>query len=312
MNERKGLIRSISSSAPARFIARGSKKVFIPGFHGFSLYKVWSYLMGQLRKTSIIERASGISFNIFMAIPPTLIFLFTLIPYLPISKGFIRQLFALIRDVVPGEKNNSIIINFLNDFIKKPRTGLLSFGLLVAIFFSSNAMMGILRSFDKDYSGFIHRRNWQRRKIALKLTSITYLLVFLCILLLMAQAAVLKWAGVHNESIRTVISTVRWLFIFALTFYIVAFIYRHGPSITKKWPLVTAGAVFATTLMIIATALVSFWANNFNTYNKLYGSISAVFILMSLIYVNALAILIGFELNVTITHLQEAKEMDRR
>jgi membrane protein len=62
--------------------------------------------------------------------------------------------------------------------------------------------------------------------------------------------------------------------------------------------------VFATSLMILATVLVGVWVNNFNNYNKIYGSISAVFILMSLIYVNALVILIDFELNVTLASLK--------
>src|SRR6476620_2862027 len=82
------------------------------------------------------------------------------------------------------------------------------------------------------------------------------------------------------------------------------FIYRHGPSLTQKWPFVTPGSVFATTLLLFATLLVSFWVNNFSNYNKVYGSIGAVFILMSLIYVYALVVLIGFELNVTITSLR--------
>src|SRR5215216_2379328 len=140
MTFRTHIKRRIASSGPGRSIVNGSKRIYLPGFSGFSLYDVWPSFIQQLRKTSMVERASGISFNIVMAIPPTLIFIFTLIPYLPISRQFINQLFILIRDVVPGEKNNSVIINFLRDFIDKPRNELLSFGLLLAIFFSSNAM----------------------------------------------------------------------------------------------------------------------------------------------------------------------------
>jgi membrane protein len=95
-------------------------------------------------------------------------------------------------------------------------------------------------------------------------------------------------------------------------FFIVSFIYRHGVAVTKRWPFLTPGAVFATSLMIIATALVSYWVNNFSTYNKLYGSISAIFILMSLIYANSLAVLMGFELNVTLSHLKQLKEETKK
>jgi membrane protein len=59
--------------------------------------------------------------------------------------------------------------------------------------------------------------------------------------------------------------------------------------------------------MILATALVTFWVNHFSNYNTVYGSIGAIFILMSLIYVNSLVVLIGFELNVTIDALDKAR-----
>ena len=131
-----------------------------------------------------------------------------------------------------------------------------------------------------------------------------FVLVICCLLLLIAQGAVLKWIGIQSSPLRTVIKNVRWIIIILLVFYSISFIYRHGPSLRKRWPFVTAGSVLATTLTIIATFVVSYWATHFSNYNKLYGSISAIFIVMSLIYVNALVILLGFELNVTITALK--------
>ncbi len=292
---------------PGRTIIGQSKKTFLPGFHGLSLYEVWKPFISQLRRTSLVERASGISFNIVMAIPPTLIFLFTLIPYLPISNVFMEQLYSLIRDVIPGEKDNAVIINFLKDFVNQPRNELLSFGLLLAIFFSSNAMMGVLRTFDKNYPGFLKRKMLHQRRVALLLTLIVFFLVFICILLMIAQANVLRWLGVESEFWRNMIHDTRWIFLVLLTFFVIGFIYKNGPALSSKWPLFTPGAVFATTLMIVATILVSWYVNSFNTYNKLYGSIGAIFILMSLIYANSLALLMGFELNVTLTNLKLEK-----
>ena len=239
-----------------------------------------------------------------MAIPPTLIFIFTLIPHLPIPQDFMGQLFGLIKDIIPGEKNNSVIISFLEDFISRPRNELLSFGLLLAILFSSNAMMGLLRTFEKNYPGFDTRKMLHKRKIALQLTLIAFVLVFVCIFLLVAQARVLKWLGVESEFWVNAIHNSRWLLIILLTFFIVSFIYRHGPPVAKKWPLLTPGAIFATCLMIVATFIVTYWVNHFSNYNKLYGSISAVFILMSLIWANSLAVLLGFELNVTLMSMR--------
>jgi membrane protein len=300
--------RHIVTAPPVKTVIRQSKRTYIPGFSGFSLYEMWQPFLAQLRRTNLFERAAGISYNVVMAIPPTLIFLFTLIPYLPISKLFVQQLFALIRDVVPGRENNQIIITFLDDFINRPRNELLSFGLLLALFFSSNAMMGILRSFDRNYEGFYDPTGWQKRSMSLKLTLLVFVLFFVCILLLIAQSNVLQWIGIESAPLRLLIENLRWVIILLLVFYSVSSIYRHGPALHQKWPFITPGSVFATTLMFLATFLVSVWVNNFSNYNKLYGSISAVFILMVLIYINSLVILFGFELNVTIANLKRLKE----
>jgi membrane protein len=300
---RTKLKRRIYTSYPGRTFIEGAKALYLPGFKGFSLFEVWPPFIRQLRKTSLVERAAAISFNIFMAIPPTLIFVFTLVPYLPISGRFIEELFALIRDVVPGEKNNSVIIGFLSDFLTQPRNELLSFGLLLALFFSSNAMMGVLRSFNKNYLGFRKRTGLRKRQTALLLTITVFALVFISLLLLIAHGAVLKWLGLESETWRSIIHNARWLIILFLFFFTVSFIYRHGAATERRWPFLTPGSVFATALMILATTLVSFWVNNFGSYNKVYGSISAIFILMLLIFANSLAVLLGFELNVTLMNL---------
>lgn len=299
--------KHLVTTTPVKVLIRRSKETYLPGFSGISLFELWPRFVQQLRQTSLLERASGISFNVVMAIPPTLIFIFTLIPYLPISAQFIQELFYLVRTVIPGRENNGAIILFLDDFLNRPRGELLSFGLLLALFFSSNAMMGILRSFDKNYEGFGDPTGLQKRSMALQLTMLVFVLFFACLLLLIAQGVVLQWIGIKSYGLRILIVNVRWVIIFLLVFFSIAFIYRHGPPLKDKWPYVTPGSVFATTLTFIATTLVSFWINNFANYNKLYGSISAIMILMILIYVNAVVILVGFELNVTLSSLKRLK-----
>lgn len=300
------------SSPPVTLIVGWSKKIHPPGFQGIPLYDVIKFFFAQVRKVGMVERASAISFNIVMAIPPAIIFLFTLIPYLPFVKQFTYELYRLIRDVIPGQQNNSVIIKFLNDFITNPRNGLLSLGFLLALFYSSNAMMGIMRSFDRDYIGFKKRKSLRRRGIALKLTLIMFVIVFTSILLLVLQGAVLKWLGVHRASVRSFIITIRWIIVILLFFYSISYIYRHAPSVDKKWKLLNPGSILATLLMLLFTLLFSYWVNNFANYNKLYGSISAVLILMLLIYFNSLVLLIGFELNVSISSLKRLTDEEKQ
>jgi membrane protein len=296
------------ASASMQTVIKRSKAAYLPGFSGFSLFEIWTAFRLQMRKTSLLERASAISYNIVMAIPPTLIFVFTLIPYLPISNRLIEELYSVIRDVVPGKENNSVIIQFLEDFLKQPRNGLLSLGLLLALFFSSNAMMGILRAFDRGYEGFEKQHQLKTRRNALLLTIVCFFLFFVFLLLLIAQGVVLHWIGIRSQTLRALIVNVRWVLMLLLIFYIIALIYRHGPPISKRWAFITPGSIFATSLMLLATFLFSFYVENFNSYNKLYGSISAIFILMTLIFVNALVVLMGFELNVAIANLKRQKE----
>src|SRR5437868_13622424 len=109
-------IRSrIASSASAKRIVNRSKKTSLPGFQGIPIFDVVKFFIGQVKTVGIRERAAAIAFNLVMAIPPAIIFLFTLIPFFPISKAFEDNLYSLIKDVVPGEKDNSILINFLKD-----------------------------------------------------------------------------------------------------------------------------------------------------------------------------------------------------
>ena len=297
--------RKFITSFPVKFIIRKSKNIIPPGFYGIPLFDVIRFFFIQIQKTSLNERAASISFNLLLAIPPACIFIFTLLPYLPI-KDQLEQLYELIRDVIPGKQNNEPIINFLKDFASIERSDLLSFGFLLALYFSSNAMIGIMRSFNKmNYIGFSQRHYVHDRWVAIKLTLIVFLIILLSIVALVSRGAVLTWFGVEDPTIRTIIFNGRWLVIVLLFFLTISFIYRHAPAIHKKWKLINPGSILATFMMIAFTMGFSYYVVNFGNYNKLYGSIGTVLILMLLIYFNSLVLLIGFELNVSISSLRK-------
>ncbi|MDZ4794015.1 MAG: YihY/virulence factor BrkB family protein [Bacteroidota bacterium] len=295
----------LAASAPVRIVVAKSKQTFLPGFRGIALYDVIKFFFGQVKTVGMTERASSIAYNFFMAIPPAIIFLFTLIPFLPITRQFQEEMYGLIRDVVPGEKDNAVLISFLQDFINKPRNGLLSLGFILSMFFSSNAMMGIMRSFDKNYIGFRKRTELQKRGTALKITLVLFVIVFVSVLLLISRGAVLQWLGIESRLVRNIILNARWAIIVLLFFACISYIYRHAPAVHKKWRLINPGSILATFLMLLLTALFSWWVGRFGNYNQLYGSIGTVLILMILIFINSLILLIGFELNVSITSLKK-------
>ncbi|HRE39622.1 MAG TPA: YihY/virulence factor BrkB family protein [Chitinophagaceae bacterium] len=302
------IVHKIANSGPAKFIIDKSKETSLPGFRGIPIYDVVNFFIGQVQTIGMTERASSIAFNFVMAIPPAIIFIFTLIPLLPITDQFQEQLFDLIRDVIPGEKEKPVLVNFLKDFINNPRNGLLSLGFLLSMFFSSNAMMGIMRSFDKNYIGFRKRKGFQKRLVAIKITMFMYIIVFVSVLLLTGREFVLEYLGIKNETARAIILNARWLVIILLFFACISFIYRHAPAVHKKWRLINPGSILATFLMLLMTLLFSWWVGQFGQYNQLYGSIGTVLILMALIFLNSLVLLIGFELNVSINSLKRIAE----
>lgn len=302
--------RRLLVSPPASFVIRKSKKIFLPGFQKIPLFDVVRFFFQQAQRSGFTERASAIAYNFIMTIPPTVIFLFTLLPYLPIPRDFMDQMFDLIKDVVPGEKDNAGLIKFLSDILNNQRTALLSTGFVLAMFFSSNAVMGIMRSFNRNYIGFRKRKTFATRWVAIRLTFILLLLFFATIITLIMQGAILRWLGITNKTLIWLIINFKWIVIILLFFFSVSFIYRYAPAVHKKWKLVNPGSILATFLMIVFTAGFSYWVNNFSNYNELYGSISTVLILMLLIYFNSLVLLIGFELNVSINSLKH--QVDER
>ncbi|MBC7887040.1 MAG: YihY/virulence factor BrkB family protein [Ferruginibacter sp.] len=304
------LERIIITKTPVAFILRKSKHWYLPGFEGVPLFDVIKFFFKQVKTVGLTERASAIAYNFIMAIPPSFLFLFTLIPNLPfISKKSIKkELHSLILDIVPAKIHNESLIKFVDSFLDDSKIGLLSFGLILALFFASNAMMGLMRSFNKNYIGFAKRKNLHNRWMAIKLTSLIFLLVLGCLILLVTQGAVLGWMGIKNATLKEIIFYVRWIFIVALVYFSIAFIYKYAPAVEKRWKLISPGTIFGSFLSILATYGFSYFVNNFGKYNALYGSIGTIIVFMALIYINSLVLLIGFELNVSIKSLRSIAE----
>lgn len=304
----------IRHSAPINFIRAKSKKLIVPGFQGLPLYDVVKFFFEQINKRGLNERAAAISFNFIMAIPAGCIFMFTLVPYLPIAKQFNVELLKLTRELTPNQSTYFFIKEFLDDFFDTQRGGLLSFVFVLVLFYSSNAMMGIIRAFDKsiaDKTGWLFHKRWR----AIKLTFILFLLLIASILILIGQEqlAILLKKIFHMKKKASLWgwNYFRWLVIVTLIFYGIALIYKYAPSVNKRWKLQSPGAILATVLLIATTLIFGYWVNHFANFNKLYGSVGTVLIIMNLIFFNSMVLLIGFELNVSIAYLQNEVEKRR-
>lgn len=302
------LERKIYDSKPFRFLATRSRKISLPGFDGLSLYEIITFFVSQVKKVGLIDRARAIAFSFLIAIPAAAIFICTLIPYLPVHKKILQQLLLLTKDITPNQNTYVLVSQFLEDFLAKPRVGLLSFGFVLALFYSSNAMMGIMRSFNKSLVYNARRNPLATRWMAIKLTTLVLCMVIGSVIILGTQAELLRtWlreAHISGRNAHWLFRTVRWVVVIPLFYIAIACIYKYGPGVQKRWKLFSPGTFLAALLTILTTLAFSYWVNRFGNYNKVYGSIGTVMILMLLVYFNSLVLLIGYELNVSIYHLK--------
>jgi membrane protein len=298
----------VLATAPVVLVRNTSRKLFLPGFKGIALYDVSRYFWFESKRLGLRERAAAIAFNFLMAIPASLIFLITLVPYMPIPEQFHEQLISLVKEIIRNSDTQQYVVSFIEDFFHKPQSGLLSVGFILAIFYSSNAVMVIIRTFDMSLHKKIRRGFLRKRLRAIRLTTVVMFLFIGTIFLLLAQGAFFKWMmdwmDITDSNIKWFIQVVRWLAIIALFTYAIGFIYRNAPSIEKKWRLFSPGTLVAVVLTLVTTFLFTIWVEHFNRFNELYGSIGTTLIIMLLVYINSLILLIGFELNVCIDYLR--------
>lgn len=295
------------------FFKQKAKAIFIPGFQNVNLYQVLSFVYKQLNTLGLYDRASAISFNLIMALPAGFLFLFSIIPYFPKAFKIKKQILSVFKDIAPNSSTYKFIMEIINDLLSQ-HVGIFSFGFLLLLFYASNAMTGIIRSFDKSIMQnkpfFLHQR-----MRAIRLTIILILLVFASLLVLIGQDQLTRLLReVFDIKRKTIIpywNSVRWAVIILLLFFGNAFIYKYAPLIKERWPLNSPGALLSTILMLFTTLGFSYWVNNFSSYSKIYGSIGTVLVVMTLIYLNSLILLIGFELNVSIEVLKkEQNQLD--
>lgn len=296
-----------------RTLIRISKRFRPPGFEGISLYEVSRFFIQQLQKGSLSQRAAAISFNFIMALPPACIFLFSLVPLFPIADQFYNEVNAFVREITPNEATRNAVENFLADFFKRPKNSLLSIGFITSLYFSSNAVLGIIHSFNQSIRETEIKNFFAYRWKAIRLTFVIILIFIASIILLITQGTLFNWIllmlKIDSALIKWLIIILRWVVIVGLFFYSIAFIYKHAPSVEKKWRLISPGSIVASALIILFTFLFSFWINNFAVYT-IYGSIGTILILMIFINFISLVLLIGFELNVSIKLLK--KQSDKR
>ena len=289
-------------SRRADFFSQKARLIKLPFFDGVPLYDVALFFWKGIVDGAISTRASAIAFNFILAIFPAIIFIFTLIPYIPIAH-FQQQLLNLLQSILPHTAFVAIQ-GTIENIITQPRGGLLSFGFFAAFFFSTNGIVSVIAAFN----GTIHTietRSWiNQRLVALILAVILTMLMTFSVTLITLSQTLMKFL-VKNGFLQSDLTYYlllggKWLIICALFFFSYAFLFYLAPARKTKFRFISAGGTLATLLTIITTVGFSYYINNFGKYNTLYGSIGTLVVVMLSFYFNSLILLIGFELNVSI------------
>lgn len=301
-------------------IHRFADAIYPPGFEGASLYEISILFLEYVGKPRFNLYAGALSFNFFVALFPTLLFLFTLVAYIPID-NLQTIILGMMQKILPDATFQTIQTT-IKDIVSKQRSGLLSFGFLSAIYFASNGFHTMTNAFDSSLEEDIKReRNFfKRRFLSIGMTFIVSILLILSIIVLVISGYISThmeddW-GVSVSLLGWVRKVIEFSTLSALVYFIISFIYYLGPSNLRKWKFFSPGSIVATILSLLTTYLFTSYVNHFNLYNKVYGSIGAIVALMLLIYINVYAILIGFELNhsinkVSLQRMREEKKKNR-
>jgi len=281
------------------FLDRKLVNVSLPGFKSKSIYQVGKFFTNGLFEEDLNLRASSLAFNFFIAIFPLIIFLFTLIPYIPVDNLDIL-ITEFIQKFLPA--NTFDFVNeTIQDIITNQNAGLLSFGFIAALYFSSNGFASMLAAFDSGLESKM-QRNWFdiRAKSVILLFLVILLLITTILLSIMFNYGfrfVDDLISFNDTIIPVFLNIIEFILTVSLVYFIFSSLYFFGSNKGTQWRFFSAGSTVATILSIVSTKGFQMYVENFNSYNKLYGSVGTLLVLMILIYVNCFVVLVGFELN---------------
>jgi len=298
-------IQFLASTVFVTLIVKYSQKIILPGFQKMPLYDVAEFFWKGITKGSLPMRASAVSFSFFLAIFPSIIFVFTLIPYIPIA-NFQEQLLRLFEEFMPYNAYQTTQ-ETIEDIITNQRGGLLSIGFLSALYFSTNGFNALITAFNTTFHDIETRTPFQQRLVSILLVIIATLLLTIAIGLIITSEIALNKIFEKEQLSYYLIQIGRWIILFGLFYSLISFTYFLGPSRKTRWKFASAGSMFATILTIITSVGFAYYVNNFGQYNKLYGSIGTLLVILLWIYFNSLVVLLGFELNASIHQAKQKK-----
>ena len=265
-----------------------------------SVYRFLQIIWNNIITFDLDQRATSVAFSFLLAVFPGILFLFTLIPYIPIDHLDI-QIMDFSRNLMP-EGLYDVVAQTIYEIISRPRGDILSFGFFFSLYAATNGINSLTNAFNgalekKKDRGFMRSRGTAALVLVLLVT-----VLVISVVILIAGKIVLNYiarAGILEDQINIWgIRTLGYLSIFFIFYFGIACLYYFAPAMDKKIRFFNFGAFFSSVLSILATNLFSYYLENFSSYNKLYGSIGTLIAIMVWTYLICLILILGFEINV--------------
>ncbi|MBR6083180.1 MAG: YihY/virulence factor BrkB family protein [Salinivirgaceae bacterium] len=287
-----------------------TKRHTVPGFGRLSIFEVGSFFVKGMSNGTLGIRAASIAFNFFLAVFPGLLFLSTLIPYIPIP-NFQTELMDLLEQLIPSDTFETIE-ETLADIVMYPRSGLLSIGCITTIIIVSNGVTAVIRAFNSSINVHETRSFVNLRVSSLIMVGLITVLLATAIALLIFGRTILAYLIAKRILFGTfstvMFYVVQWLIILSLCIVSVSVIYYFAPAKRTHMGFISTGSVMATMLLLATSAGFGYYLANFSNYNALYGSIGTLIAILVWLNINSNILLLGFELNLSI---QAAHENNR-
>lgn len=253
----------------------------------------------EARSDDVVSGAAALGFYLTLAIFPAMICLMAIIPYLPLSQVD-DAIMDLLRQALPPSAAH-LFADVVREVTTERRGGVLSFGVVFAMWTASSGMQAVMRQLNKAYDVTERRRFVKARATALSLSLLFGVLVLGAFSLVVAGGVIQDWLGRRFGFSPTLLGffvVFRWVIIVAALLLAIQLIYYLAPNREHAFRLVSAGGVTATVLLIGTSSAFRLYTANFGHYSAVYGSIGAVIVLMLWLFLAGLVILLGAEINV--------------
>ncbi|MEY4610971.1 MAG: hypothetical protein RL246_1290 [Bacteroidota bacterium] len=276
----------------------------------YVLCRIISILYQKIFQFDIDVRAAAVAYNFTLAVFPTIIFLFSLLPYMPVEHLDLKMI-GFLKGTMPKNLQGDLT-ELISEIVNKKRGGVLSFGFLFALFASTSGIMALIRSFNLTYKTNENRGFFKERFIAVGLNFLlTFVLLIAFTVFILGNFVVKMLAKkdlIQYDFTFYLTKSLTYLIIFSVFFFTISIIYYYAPAIHKRWKFFNAGSITASIMTILVTNLFSYYLVNFASYHKVYGSIGSLIALMVWLYFVSLILIVGFEINASIDQVKEEVE----